>query len=1567
MSEKNMIINNENEMLEVEYEDRWIEYSQNPEVFGTQATEACVQKLSKSLLAADNSMSGLPQIGYNELSAYSVQESGNYGQGRICLATGILNFMYNDIAWSGNRLPVNIYHVYNTPTKGEKAVFYPSLHMPAGTTEYTGTDAVNRTVAMKLGNGWKLNYQQYLYPVSTEEYIYCDEYGSEYVFKQKEASEGEELSENLFADTAEMGYELDVKANILKRDEMFYVFDKVSCLLKEVQDSNGNSIRIDYDGKPEEAQNSAWKISKITDGIGRVFLFDYNADGMLSAITDPAGKQTKYSYDTDGRLVKVERSNGEVDGFAYNTNGALSKAGIFNTDATDIVGVNYAYGTDYKVSSVRNFPENDRMIGIDIVYETSQRVKITSPSVLDMGSDEEKVATYYSLNADGAIIGSYSKTEDGEVFVSGETQNGVIGSGGSLVMNYFVDNLISGGMVYRIRNAGTGSMEEEYSTDSIFGRSHVVRSNETSGINWVAKKQNLTPGTYTASAYVKPIGELETIEGGACIKIDGADQDYTKAGLFQSPYIRNDAQGFMRIAQTFEVPEDIGNDTEYEVRVGLYKAKGVVLVNGFQLEKGEIPSLLNILSNGGFELLSDSKLLDWQGESTAETQNITALTQATGGLTGNYCLKMTSADAEHFSASQRILLSSTANKLEHFVLSGFAKANVATLGEDERFELRAEIFYEGTTDLSIPDESYSVPFDTGVDDWQLKSVSFEKAAYRPISSIRVVLDFKGHTGEVYFDNIQLVVTDSETVGMEYFENAFEAEEAEEGTAAEPAAKTDRFGNALGSVTSEGYRGLYTSSDYGLNGNDLIAQSDERLNKTLYDVDEKTSHITAEHAPCRSSVYYEYNDGSDELKSVKTEVDGKEIKTEYTYESGDITQIKTNKTTYNIAYTATHNVSSIGISGQTPLVSYGYNASGRLKTATYPNGSVMECTYDREGRVISEVWTNGANTEGKYEYRYDHEGNLIRSVDYTRNVLYFYTYKNGKLVESRECKFTVDESSRIIREDAAVADEIREYVQTDDGIVTAENLRIAEGNDGLGRKDYREVRFGNKLLTEKYEYHEGRAEANHFERMGGAPTSNLVSRIRYSDGSTLEYDYDESGNIIAVYENGSLSERYAYDGMGRLIREDNRKAEKTVFYEYDEDGNLESKEKYGYTLGTPEDAGEKKLYRYESAWKDCLTYYSGYGETMAYTGGNPNNYHGYSLRWEKGRQLKSMTKTGSNISFEYNASGVRTRKTVNGVVHNYYLNGTNILLETIERGAEVDVLEYIYDGNGEIGGLRYNGETYVYIKNLQGDVVRMVDSTGKDVVKYVYDAWGKAEKIQGGNGLDIGSDATHIGNINPIRYRGYYYDVETELYYLQSRYYDPETCRFINADEAEFIVQSDVFTDESFVYCKNNPICFIDKSGGFAISLGFFVFAAVAAVATVVCGRALAKATINLIKALEDAIEEVKEKCRKKKKKSYKKVKHHVIAKNAARAKPARDIWRQELKQNINDTYYNIAYIYEYYHTSLHTHNYYDSINENIDEAYKKGTSERKQLRLVQDKLLEMRKTLERELGNGVHG
>ena len=161
----------------------------------------------------------------------------------------------------------------------------------------------------------------------------------------------------------------------------------------------------------------------------------------------------------------------------------------------------------------------------------------------------------------------------------------------------------------------------------------------------------------------------------------------------------------------------------------------------------------------------------------------------------------------------------------------------------------------------------------------------------------------------------------------------------------------------------------------------------------------------------------------------------------------------------------------------------------------------------------------------------------------------------------------------------------------------------------------------------------------------------------------------------------------------------------------------------------------------------------------------------AFTWQHGRELAGFTKAGTTASYRYNDSGIRTKKVVNGVTTEYYLNGSTILTQI--TGDER--LDFLYDDAGSLLGLKWNGTEYWYVKNLQGDIIGILDSGGTKVVNYVYDAWGQ---------VSLGGTPWNwvaLGELNPFRYRGYYYDTESGLYYLNSRYYDPEISRFLNAD------------------------------------------------------------------------------------------------------------------------------------------------------------------------------------------
>ncbi len=177
------------------------------------------------------------------------------------------------------------------------------------------------------------------------------------------------------------------------------------------------------------------------------------------------------------------------------------------------------------------------------------------------------------------------------------------------------------------------------------------------------------------------------------------------------------------------------------------------------------------------------------------------------------------------------------------------------------------------------------------------------------------------------------------------------------------------------------------------------------------------------------------------------------------------------------------------------------------------------------------------------------------------------------------------------------------------------------------------------------------------------------------------------------------------------------------------------------------------------------------------------------------------------AYTYNANGIRTSKTVDGIKHTYILDGSKILRETWGSNTLVP----LYDNEDSVCGIVYNDTPYYFIKNLQGDVVAIVDKDATPVAKYSYDAWGVCTVAQ-----DT-SDCS-IATVNPFRYRSYYYDAEMQMYYLQSRYYNPIVGRFVNVDEAVFVTFAyDSIANNLTAYCMNNPIINHDSNGFYTAS------------------------------------------------------------------------------------------------------------------------------------------------------
>lgn len=253
--------------------------------------------------------------------------------------------------------------------------------------------------------------------------------------------------------------------------------------------------------------------------------------------------------------------------------------------------------------------------------------------------------------------------------------------------------------------------------------------------------------------------------------------------------------------------------------------------------------------------------------------------------------------------------------------------------------------------------------------------------------------------------------------------------------------------------------------------------------------------------------------------------------------------------------------------------------------------------------------------------------------------------------------------------------------------------------------------------------------------------------------------------------------------------------------------MKTKREYSYSTEELSVPLSEEEYYYENIWKDQITEIS--GESITYDEiGNPVYYRDKMIfEWE-GKMLSKADSTTGDASYTYNNEGVRTSKTINGVKTEYIIEGRDIVFETGADGTTA----YIYDSDMNVIGMMRDNAAYYYEKNAQGDVIRILDENADILCEYTYDAWGRTVSVTGDS---------ELAEKNPFRYRSYYFDNETGLYYVESRYYDPETGRFINADNIEGIVW-DYTNLNMYAYCGNDPVNYYDPTGEAPIYVKYLV-------------------------------------------------------------------------------------------------------------------------------------------------
>ena len=582
--------------------------------------------------------------------------------------------------------------------------------------------------------------------------------------------------------------------------------------------------------------------------------------------------------------------------------------------------------------------------------------------------------------------------------------------------------------------------------------------------------------------------------------------------------------------------------------------------------------------------------------------------------------------------------------------------------------------------------------------------------------------------------------------------------------------------------------------------------------------------------------------------------------DYSYFDSDrISDIDTATTNYTFTYDNFGNTLSIS-AGNNVLASYEYNDyNGKLKKITYGNGFIVEYVYN-DLEILSQIWyTEGETRYMAYKYEYNADGSLYREVDCIsgKSVIYKYDTLNRIVAINEsfddESYYSFDSTreyndqrqlSRIMYHlnYEAPDEEYTEYITHMfyyhstykylnyelTGSYNGGEMGIDYFYDELDRISSVEKGAGEFSHTLDYTYKD----------YGTNCTTPLVETVTSTVNEEVveqcTYTYDSLGNITRItFQNGDYI-GYSYDDIGQLIKENHPYVNTSYIYQYDNAGNIikvtrtQVRENSGggeviiKSIGGESDVSLNLLnptlpdvitttvdYTYsDSEWGDLLTSYDGQAITYDEIGNPLSYYNGLSFTWE-GRRLIGATNGTDTYSFTYNVGGLRTSKTVNGVTTNYIYDGTLLVAEQ----SDLATIIYIYDANGSPVGFQYREstypektfDTYWYEKNVFGDIVGVYNDAGAKLVTYNYDAWGNFTA-----GYRNGGANTSVVN-NPFRYRGYYYDSDLEFYYLQSRYYDSNTRRFINTDG--YVSTGQGLTGYNmFAYCGNNPVMRVDPNG-----------------------------------------------------------------------------------------------------------------------------------------------------------